>query len=248
MTTIVTGDIAKTEIPFGTQVRQHLDSIFDVDRLFAQFDDEEPMNEDHINGHQPNGDNEHYIAHFDQPADLDLDHELCDIYAAQDIATHIDPDAEIEYDDGLLTVEFANKEYAEAFENEVGELDSVEMTEIVELRDKAFASYLVIVHYNDAPFIYDADEDDDNDDSLDEVKRIVKVNSLGKRRIKMQCARGYKWNGSACVKISGSELAKMRLSRRKSIITKKSMGTGLKVRTLRKTRKAKRFRKSMGLK
>ena len=84
--------------------------------------------------------------------------------------------------------------------------------------------------------------------SLDEVKRRVKVNAKGIKRIKMQCSKGFKWDGNACVKITGAELAVSRVAKRKALITKRSQGNALKIRTLRKSRKAKRFRKTMGLK
>jgi hypothetical protein len=84
-------------------------------------------------------------------------------------------------------------------------------------------------------------------EELNEVRRRIKVDSRGKRRIKMQCKQGFKWDGSACVKISGADLAVSRKAKRKAVITKKSQGVSLKIRTIRKTKKAKRFRKQMGL-
>ena len=91
---------------------------------------------------------------------------------------------------------------------------------------------------------------DDENGVIMEVRRRIKVNFRGKRRVKMQCRAGFKWDATkkACVKITGAEVAKKRLSMRKATRTKKAKGQTFKVRVLRKTRKAKRFRKSMGLK
>ncbi len=87
-------------------------------------------------------------------------------------------------------------------------------------------------------------------EQIDEVTRKIKVNSMGKKRIKMQCARGFKWNPTtnACEKISGAELATMRKAIRKALITKKSEGSAFRLRVIRRTRKALRYRKQMGLK
>lgn len=97
----------------------------------------------------------------------------------------------------------------------------------------------------------DESEYDDSNFAQDlyEVRRRVKVNFRGKRRIKMQCKPGFKWDveKKACLKITGAEVAKMRKSIRKSVRTKRSLGSAFKTRVLRKQRKARRFRKSMGL-
>ena len=94
---------------------------------------------------------------------------------------------------------------------------------------------------------------DDNGASaqqLTEVKRRIKVNSRGMKRIKMQCKPGYKWDAGAraCVKITGDQLAKNRKSHRRAILTKKAMGSAFKARVIRKTKKAMRFRKALGVK
>ena len=86
-------------------------------------------------------------------------------------------------------------------------------------------------------------------EAIDEVRRKIKVNAKGVKRIKMQCQKGFKWNSTdrVCQKITGSELSTKRKAIRQAIRTKKSMGASLRIRTKRKTAKAKRFRKSMGL-
>jgi len=85
--------------------------------------------------------------------------------------------------------------------------------------------------------------------ALDEVVRKIKINFKGKKRIKMKCQRGFKWdsNKRACIKIGGAEIAKMRKRLRRAVLTKRAAGNAYKVRVLRKTRKAKRFRKMLGL-
>lgn len=83
---------------------------------------------------------------------------------------------------------------------------------------------------------------------LSEVKRTLKINFKGKKRFKMKCQKGFKFdnNRRACVKIGGAEKAQMRKSKIKMVRTKRSKGTGLKNMTVRKQKKAMRFRKLMG--
>ncbi len=82
---------------------------------------------------------------------------------------------------------------------------------------------------------------------IGEVRRQVKVNAKGKRRIKMKCRKGFKWTGGKCEKISGSEKSNKRRSIRKAVRTKKAKGSGFLRMKSRKTKKAMRKRKSMGL-
>lgn len=115
--------------------------------------------------------------------------------------------------------------------------------------------------YDGEDFDEDSEEDfDENEigeqdlgestEQINEVIRKIKVDATGKKRIKMQCQRGFKWNPStnSCEKISGAELATMRKAIRKALITKKSGGSAFRLRVVRRMRKALRFRKSMGLK
>lgn len=96
--------------------------------------------------------------------------------------------------------------------------------------------------------IYTYNMEDIEEDQLDEIKRIVKVNNRGKRRIKMKCKKGYKFDGRKCVKISGKELVNKRRAIRKSVRTKRSKGSGYKKRIVRLSKRAIRKRRSMGLK
>lgn len=84
---------------------------------------------------------------------------------------------------------------------------------------------------------------------LNEITRVVKVNNRGKRRIKMQCRAGYKYDPTrkVCVKITGAEKAHSRIAHRQMARTKKALGDGYKTRIVRKVLRAKRFRKMMGL-
>lgn len=84
---------------------------------------------------------------------------------------------------------------------------------------------------------------------LHEVEKIIKVNFKGKKRYKMQCKKGYKYDPErkACVLITGSQLAVSRIAHRQMSRTKKSMGSGYKTRIVRKMKRAKRFRKLMGI-
>lgn len=87
-------------------------------------------------------------------------------------------------------------------------------------------------------------------DNLTEIRRKVKFNSRGQKRIKMQCRKGFKFDTTrrVCVKISGSDMMKMKRSHIKASRTKKAAGQGLKLRTVRKMKKANRFRKASGAK
>lgn len=94
-----------------------------------------------------------------------------------------------------------------------------------------------------------SDQEVDETAVMMEIKRRIKVNFRGKRRVKMQCLPGYKYNPDAkvCEKITGAEVAHNRISHRRAVRTRRAKGNGFKVRVARKSRKAKRFRKSMGL-
>lgn len=98
----------------------------------------------------------------------------------------------------------------------------------------------LVEHFTGSYFEYDM--------TLHEITRKIKINSQGKKRIKMQCSPGFKYDPSrkVCVKIAGDEKARSRISHRRMSRTKKSLGTGYKNRVLRKVKRAKRFRKLMG--
>ena len=87
-------------------------------------------------------------------------------------------------------------------------------------------------------------------ETLTEIRKKIKVNSKGTKRIKMQCQKGFKYNSNRriCVKITGSDMMNMKRSHIKASRTKKAAGQGFEMRKQRKTKKALRFRKSMGIK
>ena len=100
--------------------------------------------------------------------------------------------------------------------------------------------------------IYELIREDDTvlaeDHILSEIKRKIKINFRGVKRIKMQCSKGFKYDTErkTCVKITGADMATMRKAHIKMSRTKKSLGTSYKIRVLKKTKKAERFRKVMG--
>lgn len=105
------------------------------------------------------------------------------------------------------------------------------------------------INANDALSIVESINELSDSRFLNEITRTIKVNSRGKRRIKMQCKAGYKYDieRRVCVKIGGAEMARSRIAHRQMARTKKAFGDGYKTRIVRKVRRAKRFRKMMGL-
>lgn len=87
-------------------------------------------------------------------------------------------------------------------------------------------------------------------DRLTEIRRKIKFNSRGQKRIKMQCRKGFKYDTTrrVCVKISGGDMMKMKRAHIKANRTVKAAGQGHKLRKVRKMRKANRFRKASGTK
>lgn len=87
-------------------------------------------------------------------------------------------------------------------------------------------------------------------ETLSEVRKRIQVNSKGRKRIKMQCAKGFKYDPAAktCMKIAGGELAVRRKANIKALVSRKAGGAALKNRAQIKTKKAMKFRAAMGLK
>ena len=180
---------------------------------------------------------------------------------------------ETDYEEGVFVAQFENKDALNHFADALDNADYVYSYEIrIEGEEGSISAFdtlpaeirAVVIVYIDEEYVdygyYEVDEDDtdgiEGDDNgasaqeLTEVKRRIKVNSRGVKRIKMQCKPGYKWDvgARACVKITGDQLAKNRKSHRRAILTKKSMGSAFKARVIRKTKKAMRFRKALGVK
>lgn len=162
-----------------------------------------------------------------------------------DICDRLD---ELEYVDTYEVI-ILEKTLSGSFEDDDVEFDDI---------DDSYGGYqfMIVIYLQIENVVYfdaydqDEDEEDFEEDGnmLMEVRRRIKIDSKGKKRIKMQCKPGYKWTGSACMKITGSELATKRKAKRKELINKKSQGSSFKIRMLRKSKKANRFRKAMGLK
>lgn len=85
--------------------------------------------------------------------------------------------------------------------------------------------------------------------TLFEVRKKIKMNFKGKKRIKMQCHKGFKYvpERRVCVKITGSEMMDMKRSHIKARRTKKAAGTGYQKRINKKTKRAMRFRKQANI-
>lgn len=184
------------------------------------------------------------------------------------------------YASGVLRLTFKNKQAVIDFTTALEDEDAVDTYEIEAYREDMIHGFVEAEEYDlenimfdkdfefevyvyldpdlvsDMPFDAEFDEDElaamdpENVEYISEVRRRIKINFRGKKKIKMQCRRGFKWVAAkkSCVKITGSEVALKRKAMRRMVRTKKAKGASLKVRVLRKTRKAKRFRKSMGVK
>ena len=195
---------------------------------------------------------------LDDDSEVDTD----DIVAVQSAC--LARGGQYEYEDGVFDTEFEHWQSVEDFCSDLDNIDGVESYEIMvfhrdndktervdidvdDIVDDSKYSFTVLVYLSAGSVVYYDEEDIEDDVELDEVKRRIKVDSKGKRRIKMQCRPGFKWDGSACVKITGAELAISRKAKRRMVISKKSQGSALKIRVTRKIKKANRFRKAMGL-
>ena len=181
------------------------------------------------------------------------------------------------YAEGVLYVEFHNAQAASDFTDWLEEgddnilgyeldvvsanpIDDYEESQDIDLSqitdDKNFTFSITvylnpdIVEYDEYELeVDDFEEISQENGQLQEVSRKIKINFRGKKRIKMKCTRGFKWDPEkkSCVKITGAQLAKMRKSLRRAVLTKRSKGTSYRTKITRKTRKAKRFRKMMGI-
>lgn len=141
----------------------------------------------------------------------------------------------------------------------VGTIDTTETVDLSDVEDMATFVIYAYPYADDA--LLDAEEEMEYDESryddsglfddsarLNEVKRKWKVNARGVKRLKMKCKPGFKWNGKACEKITGAQLSKKRMAVRKMVRTKRAQGETLKRRVKRLSNKARRYRKSYGIK
>lgn len=182
------------------------------------------------------------------------------------------------YASGVLRLTFKNKQAVIDFTNAIEDDDAVDTFEIEAYKENLVGGYVEQDEYDFDDIMFDKDfefdvfvylipelvsedpfelevgddfeYDDENVEYISEVRRRIKINFRGKKKIKMQCRRGFKWVAAkkSCVKITGAEVALKRKAMRRMVRTKKAKGASFKARVLRKTRKAKRFRKSMGVK
>lgn len=192
-------------------------------------------------------------------------------------AKHLGSDDEGHYQDGQLTLTFTNKQSVQDYCAHLEECDAVDSYDIeifsavdnlgnpdepVDLdsfEDTDETNFMVFVYLNPdivsySPEYVEVDEEgldslNDENGVISEVTRKIKINFRGKRRVKMQCRPGFKWDPSnrVCKKIGGAELATKRKALRQAVRTKKAQGSAFKRRVERKTKRANKFRKSFGL-
>lgn len=178
-------------------------------------------------------------------------------------ARSLGANADIEYEDGTLLVTFSKKEeadnfldwvdehseYIEDFEIEVYNKDGSDPEEEELDYDtlKGDDKWSIEVYVHLEPIIVSFSDDVYE---LDEMKRVQKVNSMGKKRVKIQCQKGFKLDSGrgVCVKMAGNELLSKRKAIKKAVRTKRQGGAAYKLRVTRKMKKAKSFRKGYGLK
>lgn len=79
-------------------------------------------------------------------------------------------------------------------------------------------------------------------------KIIIKVNAKGVRRKKLQCPSGQKLVNGACKPITSKEKLSRKKGLRKAVKTKKAKGAGAARKSLKLRLKARKKRKSQGLK
>lgn len=182
---------------------------------------------------------------------------------------------EVDVEGGVIAVEFEGRQALDHFTAALENVDMVDSYEIrIEGDDGDVTNFealpedirAVVIVYVAADFVnygyyedevdYAEGEDITDDEIVDsagdltEVRRKIKVNFRGKKRVKMQCNPGFKWNPATrtCEKIQGAQLAANRKSQRRAVLTKRAMGTAFKKRVIRKSAKARRYRAALGLK
>lgn len=175
------------------------------------------------------------------------------------------------YDQGVLIVDFDSKDGAKQFSawlDDYKTIESYELTILTDvgiddddeedavididfdaIKDDSAYTFEFIVYLNPEIVSYNDDDDEDLDEQLSEVKRVIKISSRGEKKIKMKCNPGFKWDGASnsCLKISGQDLAVIRKAIKKRLITMKSEGPSLQKRTNIKTKKAMKYRRARGL-
>ena len=188
----------------------------------------------------------------------DLEQDIVDILKG--LGTR---ELEIDYEEGYVSGEFDTKEQVQkavdaipdnvdyeievsidvggADDEKIETSDDIDEIDFDSLDDDIH-TYEIYVYLDNASY----DEMDEETD-LNERKRVIKVTSKGKRRIKIKCNKGFKYDGRKCVKIGGTEAIKKRKAIKKSVRTKKAKGAGYARKSSRLRKKAMKKRKSMGL-
>lgn len=89
--------------------------------------------------------------------------------------------------------------------------------------------------------------DEDGESLIVEKKTVIKVNSKGKRRRKVVCGKGKKWDGTKCVLMSAGQKLKIKKGKIKARRTQKTKGASKKRRTRILKTKAMKRRRQQGL-
>jgi len=85
-------------------------------------------------------------------------------------------------------------------------------------------------------------------DIITERKTVIKVNAKGKRRRKVMCGTGKKWDGKRCVAMNAKQKLNIRKGKIKARRTQKAKGSGKKRKTAFLRKKAMKKRGQQGLK
>jgi hypothetical protein len=147
-------------------------------------------------------------------------------------------------DDDVVVVELP-AENVDDFINKIDETANVMGYDVSD--DEADDKRQYVTLYID-PSIVMFSSDLDDDAELSEATIVTKFNSRNIRRKKYLCQPGFKHSSTtgACEKIGGMEKMDRRIGMRHAILTKKRGGAALKLRIIRKTRKAMKYRKAAG--
>lgn len=91
-----------------------------------------------------------------------------------------------------------------------------------------------------------SEDKQDDLEQIEEVRRVVRVTSKGKKTRRIKCRSGFRKEGDRCVPMTGSEKQTKRLAIRRAVRTKNA-NPAIKKRAARKRLRAMRKRKAYGL-
>ena len=171
------------------------------------------------------------------------------------------------YSNGVLIVNFDDKDSAADFSSWLDDYKTVESYELNVLSDNEdiadsdidvdfdtitndeTVSFEFVIYLRADIVSYDSEENDEDEEDISEALRTIKVSGKGKKSIKMKCNPGFSWDAEtrSCQKITGDKLINIRKGVRKRLMTMKAEGPSLRKRINIKTKKAMKFRRSMGL-